>query len=206
MLTPKFIKKYMRLAAHIGQDQNPCYSRQIGVVIVDPVLNRIVGTGYNGPPPGTPHTDTEEYLREFFWPQLTDSEKESIGLMYEPGSGDHAPYLDYFKERFIKQYSGCRTCPRRLVNAGSGERTELCSCGHAERHAITNAACPLNGAYMFAWCPAPCLQCTDAIIHAGIKKVYCLIGHYHKPTSWLMKRGNVELIQHHEDYYLASTA
>lgn len=58
----KFTHKYMRLAKQFGEDSNPCLSRHIGVVIVDPVDNNVAGIGYNGPPPGTPHCDTREYL------------------------------------------------------------------------------------------------------------------------------------------------
>jgi deoxycytidylate deaminase len=48
-MNDKFVGKYMRLAKQIGEDKNPCHSRKIGVVVVDPVSNKILGTGYNGP-------------------------------------------------------------------------------------------------------------------------------------------------------------
>jgi deoxycytidylate deaminase len=52
-LSKKFVVKYMRLAKLVGEDQNPCYSRQIGTVLVkvyDDGSSRIIATGYNGPP------------------------------------------------------------------------------------------------------------------------------------------------------------
>lgn len=234
-LSEKFVGKYMRLARQIGLDQNPCHSRKIGVVIVDPIHNSISGTGYNGPAPGTPHCDSEVYLREFFWPQLTFQEKDSIRLEvggsildldYDPTNYmcDHVfdqctqkcteceitqkeilrfdNDVKYNKtvDRFVEKYAGCKQCPRRLVGAPSGMRTELCSCGHAERHAITNAARQLSGHVMFCWCGVPCLQCTDAIIQAMIKTVHVLKWNtdYSKMSRWLFAKANVEIIEHNE--------
>ena len=192
----KFIKKYMRIARHIGFDQNPCYSRKIGVVIVDPILNKIIGTGYNGPPPGTPHCDSTIFLNEYFWPQLTESEKESFRLEF----GMLKEALDsVIRDKFVEEYADCGVCPRRLIKAKSGERSNLCSCGHAERHAITNASCSLHNAMMFAWCGVPCLQCSDSIIHSGIKTVHCLSEIYHDQSEWLLDKGGVKIIKHSED-------
>ena len=203
----KFIKKYMRIAKLIGEDNNPCHSRHIGVVIVSPVSNRILGTGYNGPPPGTPHPETAEYLRDYFWPQLLEPEKQSLRLEllstlelqtcsfddYKSG----ADADDHLRDLFVARYTGIKTCPRRLVGAKSGQRNELCSCGHAERHAITNAAQCLQGAEMFCWCCVPCLQCTDAIIQAGIRVVHCLDEtDYHTQSRWLFVRAGVEVRQY----------
>lgn len=188
----KFVKKYMRIAKVVGEDQNPCYSRHIGVVIVSPVSNRILGTGYNGPAPKTPHCDSEEYLRTFFWPKLSVLEKAALTEKYNLISDDDfgAGY------EFAGKAAECKTCPRRLIDAPSGERSELCSCGHAERHAITNAACELAGASMFCWCGVPCIQCTDSIIQAGIKEVYALEvsgPDYHQGCRWLFEKAGVQL-------------
>lgn len=185
----KFINKYMRLAKLMGEDQNPCYSRQIGCIIVDPETNSISGTGYNGPPPETPHCDSEEYLREFFWPQLVGDERSLLGSD---------------REKFIHQRAGCKICPRKLVGAKSGERSDLCSCGHAERHAITNAAKKLVGHHMFLWAHCGCcLQCTDAIIHAKISTVHHLIGSsYHQQAEWLFKKAGVIVQKYPEERFL----
>ena len=186
----------MRLAKFIGEDDNPCYSRQIGAVITTEDGRRILGTGYNGPPPGTPHTDSIEYLEQFFWPLLTVGEVDYLrykyGLKYATA-----------KEEFIQLAANKKLCPRRYLNHGAGVRNELCTCGHAERHAITNAATDLKRAIMFCWCGTPCLQCADAIIQAGIKTVHCLnTGEYHKGTNWLFAQAGVKIIQHDEEYFI----
>jgi deoxycytidylate deaminase len=182
----RYIKKYMRLAKFIGEDQNPCYSRHIGAVVTTSDGRRILGTGYNGPPPGTPHTDSAVYLREFFWPSLSDMQREHIALHCNIFTVDELVYF----------HTNSRRCPRKLLAAGPGELSHLCTCGHAERHAITNAACDLLGARMFLWESAPCLQCCDAIIQAGIKVIYCLDRPlYHDKSPWLLEHGGVQLIQ-----------
>ena len=195
----------MRLAKQIGEDENPCYSRQIGVIIVDPASKAIRSTGYNGPPPNTPHTDSPAYLREFFWPQLYQDEIEIINNKlkhpHEPSDFTQARN-ESILEDFLVQFSNKQICPRRLVDAKSGERSELCSCGHAERHAITNAECCIRGFVMFCWCVIPCIQCSDAIIHAGISTVHCLLGKpYHTVSRWLLESGGVEIVRHHEDEF-----
>lgn len=173
-MTEKFVRKYMRLAKLIGEDQNPCYSRNIGVVIVDPTANRILGTGYNGPPRGTTHCDDPKYLEEIVWPQLTDSEKmmalKTCGI---ESSGEETSDSDN-KQLFLTKAAYCKQCPRKLVGAASGKRLELCSCAHGETNAIVNAGQSVVGAWMFCWCGVPCYECTKLIINAGIREVYCL--------------------------------
>lgn len=195
----KFITKYMKLAKTIADDNDACYSRKIGVVITNDKGTKVLGVGYNGPAPGVPHCDTEDYLKNFFWPQLTDEEKEMLlKRMLEEGHIDDRTTYD-FRSRFSQCYNNCKVCPRRLVNAGPGMRSELCQCGHAERHAITNAACDLENAVMFCWCGVPCIQCTDAIIHSGIKTVYChqqtAEQMYHAVSMWQFEKANCEVIQ-----------
>lgn len=196
-MKPKFINKFMRIAREVGTYENPCYSRKIGAVIVDD-RNRILGTGYNGPAAGTPHTDEYKYLQDFFWPQLTDEEKLHVqGLLDMVGAEEAS-----LREAFCDTYDGCKTCPRRLVNAASGQRTELCSCGHAERHAITNAACELSGCVMVCWCGIPCIQCTDAIIQAGIVEVHCLEdADYHSVSKWLLRWGEVKIFEYPKERF-----
>ncbi len=159
MISEKFVKKYMRLAKQFGEDSNPCYSRKIGVIIVDPTINKIVATGYNGPPRGTPHCDSEEHLKNIVYPQLTSEDKKVIGLDSE--------------EDFLSKYSNCGSCPRKIIKADSGKRLELCSCAHAEVNAIVNASQKLHDCVMFCWCPVPCIECTKIIINSGIKELWC---------------------------------
>jgi deoxycytidylate deaminase len=193
----KFINKFMRLAKEVGTYENPCYSRKIGAVIVND-RNRILGTGYNGPAAETPHTDEYKYLQDFFWPQLTDEEKSHIqDLMDMIGA-----YEKDLRREFCKKYEGCGICPRRLVEASSGQRTELCSCGHVERHAITNAVYDIHDCFMFCWCGIPCIQCSDAIIQAGITEVHCLEdSDYHSVSKWLLRWGGVQIFEYPKERF-----
>jgi deoxycytidylate deaminase len=182
----KFIHKYMRLAKQFGEDNNPCLARQIGVVIVDPEANNVVGIGYNGPPQDTPHCDSREYLGDVVWPQLTEQEK------WHATQGTK----EFGKDEFLDRYSDCGTCPRRIVGVPSGQRLELCSCEHAEKNAIYNAGRPLRGMYMFCWCVLPCWDCSKAIQRTKISKVYYTeSGADYSPYSrWLLNKSNIELI------------
>jgi deoxycytidylate deaminase len=186
----KFIYKYMRLAKQFGEDSNPCLSRKIGVVIVDPTINNVCGIGYNGPPPDTPHCDSEEYLRDVVWPQITEEEKHNACLV----AGDIVGDLD--EESFCAYFKNCGTCPRKIIGAQSGERLEICSCEHAEKNAIYNANKSLHGAFMFCWCGCPCWDCAKAIIRSGIAEVYYTEwgADYSAHSRWLLERKGVKLI------------
>lgn len=175
----------MRLAKLLGEESNPCYSRKIGVLIVDEKINKIVGTGYNGPPRDVPHCDSREHLQKIVWPQLTENEVSLIEL--KPMT----------QSEFLDKYTDCKVCPRKLIKAGSGKRLELCSCAHAEANAIINASTDLYGCVMFAWCPVPCIECTKLVINAGIKKVYCFKEEkdYSVGSRFLFEKANVEIIE-----------
>ena len=194
MLSDKFIKKYMRIAKVVGEDQNPCYSRQIGTVIVDPIRNAIIGTGYNGPPKGTPHCDNPVYLQDIVWPQLTMTERAMTNCNDA--------------QEFKKMWGYTHTCPRRIIGANSGERLELSSCEHSERNSIYNATGDTNNCYMFAFCLLPCWDCTKAIINAGISKVYCLKEEkdYSFGARWLFEQSKVEIVERDKEWYLQTTS
>ena len=110
-------RKWLRLAKAVKEVETPCFSRSIGVVIVDPETNSLVSSGHNGPPQGCPKNDDPDYLRNVVWPQLTD---EEVKLSMK-GSGDQC-------DDFVKAYANCATCPRKSVGAASGKRLELCTC------------------------------------------------------------------------------
>ena len=190
-MNDKFVKKYMRFAKLVAEDQNPCYARQVGAVVVDPELNKIVGTGYNGPPKGVPHCDTEEHLNHVVWTQLSPIERDLIG------------FKPITKEEFVQKYTDCKTCPRRLVMAGSGQRLELCSCVHAEANAIVNAAQNLSGCYIFCWCPLPCVECSKLIINSGIKKVYCYKEEkdYSVGSRFILGKAGIEILELNKNDY-----
>jgi len=201
-LDQKWLGKYMRLAKQVGEDENPCYSRKIGVVIVDPTINKVISTGYNGPPRKSPHCDDRTYLKEFFWPQLSHEEKVTAMSKMPLELLDPIDW-DKFRDHFCDQFQGCKTCPRRLVNAASGKRLELCSCVHAETNAIINASEDLHGCYMICYCGVPCVECTKLIINCGIKRVYAYDwgNDYSQGSRWLFEQSKVEVFVHSKDFY-----
>jgi len=122
----KDLRKFMALAKAVEDVENPCLSRSIGTVIVDPVYGHVVSTGHNGPPDGNPRCDEHWYLNNVVWPQLTGEEKRTaLSLSYDELATNED---DYLCRRFVHKYENCGTCPRRIVNAPSGVRLELCSC------------------------------------------------------------------------------
>lgn len=189
----KWSRKYLRMARSFGEDSNPCYSRHIGSIIVDPVANKVLGMGLNGPPTGTPHCDDPKYLAEIVWPQLTDSEvRVALRLPHDCEAKNSIN-----RGQFVEKFSDCKQCPRRIIGAPSGKRTELCTCQHSERNAITNARQSVQDAWIFCWCTVPCDGCTGAIIQSGIKKVICLHSEpeadYSFSSRWQFKHAGVEV-------------
>lgn len=185
MFNIEFVRKYMITAKLFGDLKNPCYSRKIGVVIVNNLLTKVVSMGYNGPPRGAPHCDSPEHLRNIFLPLLTKEDKNKI----DP---------DFDADKFIKDYAYEKQCPRKILGCKSGERLELCSCAHAEANAIVNASDDLNGAHMFAWCTLPCIECTKLIINSGIKKLFCLTNKdkdYSVGSRFLFDKCGVDVVE-----------
>ena len=192
----KFIRKYMGLAKVIANDQNPCLSRKVGVVVVDPETNGIVGAGYNGPPENTPHCTDVEFLEQFFWPQLSQREIMQVLAYYRNVNDvDRNPVND--TKQICEFLSDCNKCPRNILGYSSGQRSELCSCQHAERNALNKLPIPAQGLVMFCWCGVPCIQCSGSIINAGIKEVHCLKeDEYQAVSRWLFHHGKTNLIEH----------
>ena len=212
----KFIKKFMLLAKTVAKDNNVCYSRKIGVVVVDPNTNGVVSIGYNGPPENTPHTDSLNYITNFLWPQLTGIERYNLIHNYfdklpQPDKVDLSS-LDYTRmeeEDMLKPYledycgwvalkiEGCKTCPRKLLGYKSGERSDLCSCQHAERNALNKLPIPAHGLAMFCWCGVPCIQCAGSIINANISEVHCFEDtDYHPVSRFLFETSKTKLFEY----------
>lgn len=205
-LSARFIGKYMRMAKQVGEDQNPCYSRQIGIVLVKVYPagdSRVVGTGYNGPPRKTPHCDSREYLENIVWPQLTRDEQRHALTMLD---AEPDPAMsEYWQDWFLDKAAGCGKCPRKLIGALSGERLELCSCEHGEKNAIANAAEDLHGCWAFCWCPLPCWDCCKLMINAGIQRTFCLTTpkDYSYGSRRLLEWAGMHVVERDEKWYLA---
>lgn len=174
MKTPTYtdedLRKFMGLAKAVEDSENPCLSRSIGTVIIDPVYGKPVAAGHNGPPDGNPRCDEHWYLNNVVFPQLTPAEQVAAMGSEEVSRLDE----DALCRAFVRKYENCGTCPRRLINAPSGVRLELCSCAHSEAMAVTTAGRAVAGMWMFAHCGVPCAECTKAIIEARIARVYCI--------------------------------
>lgn len=224
----KFIRKYMRYAKAVAEDQNPCLSRAIGAVIVHPEKNVVISTGYNGPAKDIPHPDTFEFLKDYVYPQLTNDDKKHICDNHAEESYRNWTSVPVEKEQlkdfmsrncekdswFAKTFEGCKTCPRKLVGAISGARLELCGCAHGERNAIANAAKAGHETfccYMFCWCGVPCLDCCVSIINSGITKVFCIKDEVrqNQPNAynfnnsrWQFKKAGVEVVELDKEWVL----
>lgn len=218
-LSLKFVRKYMREAKIVGEDQNPCYSRQIGTVLVKVYpdgTSRILSTGYNGPPKHTPHCDSREYLENVVWLQLTNEEKRHALRILIPDSQNREwddDQLSTWFGSFVHRAEGCKTCPRKLIGAKSGERTELCSCAHGEANAVTQSTEDLYGAWAFCWCGVACWDCTKTLINAGIKRCFFIDdgsyarnggSDYSFGSRWLFQQAGVEIFVHKPEFYLAN--
>lgn len=200
LLTQSETKKWLRLAKSVKEVENPCYSRQIGVVIVDPKTNSLVSSGHNGPPQGCPPNDNHDYLKNVVWPQLTEEErvKAKASYHYKPD------YVVPEDQTFAENFHNCKTCPRKPIGATSGKRLELCTCIHGEVDAIARANRSVAGCYMMCYCGVPCIECTKVIINAGIDTVIGIDhgrGDYSLYSSrWLFEKSKVKLMLAPEDW------
>ena len=146
--------------------KSPCLSRKIGALLVR--NNRIVATGYNGPPVGIPHCGQERL-----------DEDENLKLIIG----------DEFND--LPQY----TCPRQVLGYKSGEALDLCVAQHAEENCITTAAMlgvSTNDCILYLNTVFPCQRCFGKIINAGIKEVVCKdVVFYDDSARWMYKFSDV---------------
>ena len=193
-LTFDRIKYWMEFAKHVEDSENPCYSRKIGVVIIDPMTDNLVSIGHNGPPKGNPPCDDRQYLRSVVLPQLTTEEKN---FAFEYMCGENKWLLSDCGDWFPSYFGNCKQCPRRLINAPSGKRLELCSCAHAEHNAIVQAHRSVVGFWIICHCGVPCVECCKTIINSGIKNVVCLkrnIDYSPYSSRWILEKSGVKLV------------
>ena len=160
-------KYFLELCNKVAENSK-CLSRKVGAVLVRE--NRVLCTGYNGPPSGVSHCD-ERYE--------CDSK-----LMIE---------LD---RKGIKKYSGIeKICPRRTLGLKSGEGLEWCIAGHGERNVLITAAkfgISTNGALLYMNCGIPCTPCLIEIINAGILEIVVTkISYYDLMSEWVLKNSGL---------------
>ena len=181
----KFQKFYLGLVKHVSENITACPSRGVAALIVDK-NHRILGLGYNGPPAGTPHCNTLEYLQQVVEPQVPSEARSSLILSF--GSLEQA-------------WENCKGCPRKFLGYKSGEATHLCSCVHAEINALINAAKDVTGSVMYCSL-TPCQNCAASIVNARIAEVhYPEADHYSPTTPWILDQGQVKRFEHSDIQY-----
>ena len=185
-LMDKWTRKYMLLAKTLAEDNDACYARKIGVVLVSE-NNRIISMGYNGSVEKAPHNDSREYLQFLYSDLLDEKEREFLATQ-----GARC------QEEFVDRYAGCRQCPRRILGIPSGEKLYLCSCAHAERNCLASAnqsGVSTFNSTMYCYCGVPCHECTLQIIQAKVTRVVCLKGEgdYSKSSRGLFQMTAVRL-------------
>lgn len=215
----KWIVKYMKLAKTLADDNNACYSRHIGVVIISDD-NTPIGFGYNGSIAGAPHTDTDVYLAHLWDNLLSENQRKYLRDKYQIADARKSQFYAHVNysmtssrqaKCFADKFKDCKTCPRKLLDLPSGEGLELCNCSHAERNAIFNASkrgTSTKNATMYCWCGCPCHECSIAIIQSGIKKVVCLkTGNpdYSKSSRFNFQMTGVDLVEVEEKDILQDT-
>jgi deoxycytidylate deaminase len=208
-LTYDKLHYWLRFAKLVEDAENPCYSRKIGVVIVDRITGDLVSIGHNGPPENCPPCDDKDYLQNVVWPQLSSDERlvafdkvfksvQFSELEAEGGKLGESWFSEFF--------AGCKTCPRRLVNAPSGKRLELCTCAHAEHNAIVKAHRSVVNCVMICHCGVPCIECCKTIINSKISFVIAIKQDKedYSPYSsrWMLEKAQANLILLEKDFYL----
>ena len=111
--------QYFMDIAHLVKTRSTCLRRQVGAVAVSKE-HRILGTGYNGPLPGTPHCDQVGCLRQ----QMG----VPSGKMHELCRGLHAEQNAIIQAACLGQSiegatlycttQPCIICTKMIINAG----------------------------------------------------------------------------------------
>lgn len=210
----------MRKAKAIAEnpDCHICPSRQLAAIIAntDPKYHCVLSEGYNGPPRGIPHNDSAEWLKTI-WGRLTTAqlcslvkalniENEVYGNTTDKVKQMECILASTAKQKILDAYDGCGQCPRRILQIPSGQRLDLCSCAHAERNAIANAAMngvSIRGATMFCWCGTPCHECTTVILNSGISEVVCLYRtpEYSPSSIHMFRLAGVNLVRYPKEFF-----
>ena len=138
---------YLNIAREVAK-RSKCLSRHVGAVLVQ--NDRIVATGFNGPPMRMRPCD-ERWI--------------------EDGLYNNRPLALALGQSLQGR------CPRRAVGHPSGEGLHLCPAVHAERNALLSAALngvSTKGGALYCWCGRPCKDCMVEIVNAGIQTLVFL--------------------------------
>ena len=165
---------YLKVCQTVGLNSK-CHSRQIGAILVKD--NRIIATGYNGPPSGVPEC-RERYL---------------VDLELHDALSKRNVTQDQINEAYEK-----KLCIRRLLNFPSGEGLEWCCAIHAEKNCLLTAArqgISTKGATMYIDAEiSPCTQCLGACVNAGVKEIVLFKNNIYDPTvDWVYDHSNIEI-------------
>ena len=156
----KWTRKWLKVAKALADDNNVCFSRKIGSVIVSKD-NILLGTGYNGPLRKIPHNDSQDWILFAYNNLLDNNEKQLLNIKYGP------LIWDKMKGK----------CLRRELELKSGEKRHYCSCECSEKNAIFNSTAAghsTRDAIIYCYCVLPCFNCASAIIQSQISQVVCL--------------------------------
>ncbi|MEM2927782.1 MAG: hypothetical protein QXP60_02275 [Nitrososphaerota archaeon] len=190
--------RYAKLLKHNCEIGGPCYSKTYSSMIIENENKRIVAFGYNGPPSGLPHADSEEWLEHTYKNLLNDQEKHVLESKYEI----------FNAEEFIKKFKKSNRCIRKIFDYRTGEKLNLCPCAHSEINTIiNNCGRSLNGTTMISWSPIPCVNCSKYIVNSGIKNVICCfdinskdLRTYDESGSFILEKSGVKLMFYEDDF------
>ena len=141
MVRPSRDEYYMGLVDMVAS-RSTCPRRSVGCVLVN-ANNRVVSTGYNGPPPGFPHCGEErEYLAKVAGDGMY-TEYQVMTELWHCGGQDYK----------------------------SGEGHDKCWATHAEVNAFTQVT-PEDGPFTAYFNNVtPCFSCAKMCITYGVKRV-----------------------------------
>jgi dCMP deaminase len=139
---------YFLKMAEVTALRSACLSNKKGCVIVSG--NRVLSTGYNGPPSGVLHCNFR--CNDGSYPET----RIQCGVI---------------RRSFVDN----QICPRQRMGFKSGEGLEFCPASHAETNAITLAArggvC-IEDAFMYcSFHEIPCRECAKLLLNAGIRLI-----------------------------------
>jgi deoxycytidylate deaminase len=181
--------------AYAASHNSRCPRRHVGAVVVDP-SSQVVGVGYNENPRGTrPCVEEPRYNFDCYRNEVRNRHFEALSKR-----GAQCPTCGAILPVIVGPPWRCPTC------AQGGVRTNLeaiyfpdramnwCTAIHAEVWALMAAGERARGGSIYST-TFPCLQCTEKIIHAGIKTVCYTEAYVDHVGQQRLEMARVKLIQ-----------